>query len=46
MAYKVVVTKDAEADLDEFIKYLLFEKRKNMLFSIKICNYIYLICEK
>ena len=27
MAYKVVVTKDAEADLDGFIKYLLFEKR-------------------
>ena len=27
MAYKVVVTKDAEADLDKFIKYLLFEKR-------------------
>lgn len=27
MAYKVVVTKDAETDLDEFIKYLLFEKR-------------------
>jgi hypothetical protein len=28
---KVVVTKDAEADLDEFIKYLLFEKSINFL---------------
>ena len=27
MAYKVVITKDAEKDLDEFVKYLLFEKR-------------------
>ncbi|MBR5596066.1 MAG: type II toxin-antitoxin system RelE/ParE family toxin [Lachnospiraceae bacterium] len=27
MAYKVVVTKDAEADLEQFIRYLLFEKK-------------------
>ena len=26
MDYKVVVTRDAEADLDRFIKYLIFEK--------------------
>ena len=26
MDYKIVVTKDAEADLDRFIKYLIFEK--------------------
>lgn len=27
MAYNVVVTSDAEKDLDEFIRYLLFEKK-------------------
>lgn len=27
MEYKVVVTSDAEEDLDRFIRYLLFEKR-------------------
>ena len=27
MGYKVVVTTDAEADLDSFISYLLFEKQ-------------------
>ena len=27
MDYKVVVTKDAEEDLERFIKYLLFEKK-------------------
>lgn len=27
MDYKVVVTEDAEEDLDRFVKYLLFEKR-------------------
>lgn len=27
MAYKVVVTSDAEEDLDRFIQYLLFEKK-------------------
>ena len=26
MAYKVVVTSDAEGDLDNFVRYLLFEK--------------------
>ena len=26
MDYKVVITEDAEADLDSFIRYLLFEK--------------------
>lgn len=26
MDYRVVVTKDAEEDLDQFIKYLIFEK--------------------
>ena len=26
MDYKIVVTKDAEEDLDRFIKYLIFEK--------------------
>lgn len=27
MDYKIVVTKDAEADLERFIKYLIFEKK-------------------
>lgn len=27
MDYKIVVTKDAEDDLDSFIKYLLYEKK-------------------
>ena len=27
MDYKIVVTKDAEEDLDRFIKYLIFEKK-------------------
>lgn len=27
MDYKIVVTSDAEADLDEFIRYLLYEKK-------------------
>lgn len=27
MAYNVVVTSDAEKDLDKFIRYLLFEKK-------------------
>ena len=26
MDYKIVVTKDAEEDLDRFIQYLIFEK--------------------
>lgn len=29
MDYKVVITKDAEDDLDRFVKYLIF-KKKNM----------------
>lgn len=27
MDYKIVVTKDAEEDLDRFIRYLIFEKK-------------------
>lgn len=27
MDYKVIITEDAEQDLDRFVKYLLFEKR-------------------
>lgn len=27
MDYKVVITKDAEADMDQFVQYLLFEKK-------------------
>ncbi len=27
MAYKIMITKDAEQDLDNFIQYLLFEKK-------------------
>lgn len=26
MEYKIIVTEDAEADLDRFIRYLLYEK--------------------
>ena len=29
MEYKVVITSDAEADLEGFIRYLLFEKKSN-----------------
>lgn len=29
MEYRVVITSDAEADLDGFLRYLLFEKRSN-----------------
>ena len=29
MEYRVVITSDAEADLDCFLRYLLFEKRSN-----------------
>lgn len=29
MDYKVVVTSDAEEDLDRFLQYLLFEKKMN-----------------
>lgn len=30
MVYKVLVTKDAEADLDHFIRYLLWEKKRGL----------------
>ena len=33
MEYKVVITSDAEADLDGFIKYLSFEKKSNQAAS-------------
>lgn len=36
MVYKVVVTKDAEEDLDSFIRYLLFEKKNEQAFIDKI----------
>lgn len=35
MVYKVVVTKDAEEDLDSFIRYLLFEKKISK--QLKVC---------
>ena len=28
MAYKVVITEDARADLDRFINYLIFDKNR------------------
>ncbi len=37
MDYNVVVTKDAEADLDSFIKYLIFEK-ENKLAAKNVLN--------
>lgn len=37
MAYKVVVTRDAEEDLDNFIKYLIVEK-KNMQAAENVLN--------
>lgn len=37
MGYKVVVTKDAEEDLDSFIKYLIFEK-ENKLAAENVLN--------
>ena len=33
MDYKVVITEDAEADLDAFIRYLLFEKKNRQAAS-------------
>ncbi len=33
MEYKVVITQDAEADLDGFIRYLLFEKKSKQAAS-------------
>ena len=37
MTYKVVVTRDAEEDLDNFIKYLIIEK-KNMQAAENVLN--------
>ena len=37
MTYKVVVTRDAEEDLDNFIKYLIVEK-KNMQAAENVLN--------
>lgn len=37
MDYKVVVTKDAEGDLDRFIRYLIFEK-KNLQAAENVLN--------
>ena len=33
MEYKVVITSDAEDDLDEFIRYLLYEKQSEQAAS-------------
>ena len=33
MEYKVVITSDAEADLDGFLRYLLFEKKSDQAAS-------------
>lgn len=33
MEYKVVITSDAEEDLDEFIRYLLFDKKSEQAAS-------------
>lgn len=33
MDYKVIVTEDAETDMDRFINYLLFEKKNNQAAS-------------
>ena len=44
MDYKVVVTSDAEEDLDRFLQYLLFEKKntlnclKNVAGSLSLCE--------
>lgn len=37
MDYKIVVTRDAEEDLDRFIKYLIFEK-ENMQAAQNVLN--------
>ena len=37
MGYKVVVTSDAENDLDQFIQYLLF-KKKNFQAAQNVLN--------
>lgn len=33
MDYKVIVTEDAETDMDRFINYLLFEKKNDQAAS-------------
>ena len=38
MEYRVVITSDAEEDLEGFIRYLLFEK-KNEQAATKMLNY-------
>ena len=38
MDYKVVVTKDAEEDLERFIKYLIFEK-ESLQAAANVLNY-------
>ena len=40
MVYKVVITTDAEEDLDGFIRYLLFEKQNSQAASnvLKDCR--------
>lgn len=46
MGYKVVVTSDAENDLDQFIQYLLFKKKKSQLFCCTLyCIFQKLSCE-
>ena len=37
MDYKVIITEDAEADMDKFVRYLLFEK-KNEQAAINLIN--------
>ena len=35
MEYKVVITSDAEADLDGFLRYLLFEKKSGQETTVR-----------
>lgn len=39
MVYKIVVTANAEADLEGFVKYLLFEKRNEQAASNLIADF-------
>lgn len=39
MDYRVVVTKDAEEDLDGFVKYLLFEKENKQAAQNLLSDY-------
>ena len=45
MAYKVVVTSDAEQDLDRFLDYLVNEK-KNKQAALNVLQQIYVTCAK